>query len=170
MPKLFVVSDQRNLDELAPSLLKGRVSAGVKEAALDAIRRANPSLDPAQIAPGTVVVVPPFKGAKDTAQQDPVAAAADDLVARVRSGLELLISAAGSAEDQRTTERKELQTLLGSAVVKRLSPQVPELAANIETLRSGFKQEDTAARDQQAALHAAVGEWAGDLDVLRGLL
>lgn len=170
MPRMFVVRDQRNLAELGSVLLKGRISAGAKESALDAIRRANPSLNLDKIPPGTVVMVPPVDGLKDTSSHDPARVAADDLVSRVRGALETLTSAGAAAEDQRQGERKETQGLLSSAQIKRLSSQVPELASNIESLRSSFKEDDVAAREQQAALGAAQEQWAADLEVLRGRL
>ena len=91
MPKLFVVGDQKNLAELASVLLRARTSATARESALEAIRHANPSLDFDRIAPGTVVVVPPFGGAKDASSQDPLRRAADDLVTRVEEGVASLV-------------------------------------------------------------------------------
>lgn len=169
MPKLFVVRDQRNLAELGPALLKGRPSAALKESAFEAIRRANPSLDLDKLTPGTVVMLPPLEGARDTSSQDPAQTAAGDLLTRVRSALDSLSRAADSAEEQRVAERKEAQGVLGNAVVKRLSSQVPALAANLESQRAGSKDEDVSARKQLAALNAAQQEWEADLEVLRKL-
>jgi hypothetical protein len=170
MPKLFVVGDQKNLAELAPSLLRARTSATVRESALDAVRRANPSLDFDRITPGTVVVVPHFDGAKDVSSQDPVHRAADDLIARVEEGIVTLVAAAEAAEEQRGVEKKEAQDLFGSAAVKRLAGQVPELAANVESVRATFKEDDAAARKQIGGLREAEPLWAEDLKTLRGLL
>jgi hypothetical protein len=170
MPKLFVVGDQKNLAELAPALLRARTSAAVRASALDAIRRANPSVDFDRITPGTVVVVPRFDGAKDGSSDDPVRRAADDLTARVEEGIGSLVAAAEAAEEQRGVEKKEAQELLGSAAIKRLASQLSELGANVDSIRATFKEDDAAARNQVGALRAAQEVWAEDLKTLRGLL
>jgi hypothetical protein len=170
MPKLFVVGDQKNLAELAPALLRSRTSAAVRESALDAVRRANPSLDFDRIAPGTVVVVPRFDGAKDASSEDPVRRAADDLITRVEEGVGTLAAAAEAAEEQRGVEKKAAQELFGSAAVKRLASQLPGLAANVDSVRATFKEDDAAAKKQVGGLGEAQQLWAEDLETLRGLL
>lgn len=170
MPKLFVVGDQKNLAELAPALLRARTSAAARASALDAIRRANPSLDFDRITPGTVVVVPRFDGARDGSSDDPVRRAADELIARVEEGVGALVVAANSAEEQRGAEKKEAQDLLGSSVIKRLSGQVSGLAENVDSIRATFKDDDTTARKQLGGLSDAQQQWAEDLKTLRGLL
>jgi hypothetical protein len=169
MPRLFVVSDQKDLAELAPALLRTRISAAARESALDAVRRANPSLDFDRLAPGTVVVVPRVDGAKD-AFQDPVRSAADDIIARVEEGVASLVAAAEAAEEQRGIEKKEVQDLFGSAAIKRLAGQLPELAADVDSVRATFKDDDAAARQQISGLREAQQLWAEDLKTLRGLL
>jgi hypothetical protein len=170
MPKLFIVGDQRNLEDLASALLRARTSAVVRESALEAIRRANPSLDFDRITRGTVVVVPRFDGAKQTSSEDPIGRAADDLMTRVKGGVGSLMAAAEVAEAQRAAEKKQAQDLFGSAIVKRLTKQVPELATNVESVRATFKEDDTGARTQLTDLREAEELWAEDIDGLRGLL
>jgi hypothetical protein len=169
MPNLFVVGTRANLDELAPSLLKARLSAGARASALDAIRRANPSLDLDDIAAGTVVVVPAVEGVRPAAD-DPAASFADDLVDSVARGVELAAGVADAAEERRVAEKKEVQALLGTAAVARLAESVPELAANIESVRAAFRDDDKAAKQQLAAMKAAQEVWKEDLATLRGLL
>jgi hypothetical protein len=171
MPNVFVVGPEKNLAELAPSLLRSRTSAAVRESALDAIRSANPSLDFDRLTPGTVVLVPPIDGVKPAAAaEDPLHQAADDLVARVRDGIEALVVAAEAAEEQRVLDKKEAQDLFGTALVKRLADQSAELAANIESVRATFRQDDVEARHQLDAVHEAADTWAADLESLRDLL
>jgi hypothetical protein len=171
MPNLFVVGAEKNLAELAPSLLRSRTSAAVRESALDAIRHANPSLDFDRIKPGTVVLVPPVEGVKPAAvAKDPVHQAADDLVERVRTGFEALVAATDAAEEQRVLDKKQAQELFGTALVKRLSAQSDELTANIESVRATFKQDDVESRRQLAAVREAQEVWAADLDDLREVL
>jgi hypothetical protein len=170
MPKLFVVGDQRNLAELASALLRARAPAAVRASALDAIRRANPSLDFDRITPGTVVVVPRFDGARDGSSQDPVGRAADELIGRVEEGVAALVAAASAAEEQRGVEKKQAQELLGSAAIKRLSGQVSGLAENVESIRAAFKDDDATARKQLGGLAEAEQQWAEDLRTLRDLL
>lgn len=170
MPKLFVVENQTNLAELAPALLRARTSAAVRESALDAVRRANPSLDFDRIAPGTVVVVPRFDGAKPASSQDPARRAADDLITMVEEGVDSLLAAAEAAEAQRVVEKREAQDLFGSAALKRLAGQLPELAANVDSVRATIKEDDAGAKPQIGALRDAQQLWAEDLKILRGLL
>jgi hypothetical protein len=150
--------------------LRARSSNAVRETALDAIRRANPSLDFDRLAPGTVVVVPPIGGAKDASSQDPLRRTADELITLVEEGVATLVAAAEAAEEQRGAEKKETQDLLGSAAVKRLAGQVSELAANVDSVRATFKEDDAAAKQQVSGLRAAEQLWAEDLKALRGLL
>ena len=170
MPKLFVVGDQKNLAELASVLLRARTSATTRESALEAIRHANPSLDFNRIAPGTVVVVPPFGGAKDASSQDPLRRAADDLITRVEEGVAALVAGTEAAEEQRGVEKKQAQDLLASAAVKRLAGQLPELATNVDSVRATFKEDDAAAKKQASSVREAEQLWAEDLKRLRGLL
>jgi hypothetical protein len=138
---------------------------------LDAIREANPGLDFDRITPGTVVLVPPVEGVRPAAVTgDPVHQAADDLIARVRDGVDALVAGADAAEEQRALDKKEAQELFGTALVKRLSGQSAELATNIESVRATFKQDDVEARRQLTGVHDSRDVWTADLDALRALL
>lgn len=171
MTNLFVVGNETNLADLATTLLRSRTSATARESALAALRGANPSLDFDRIQPGTVVLVPPEVGAKTAvAGDDPLHRAGADLVDRVRTGIDALVTAAEAAEEQRGADQKSTQELLGSALVKRLSAQSPELAANVESVRATLKGDDAEAKRQQAGIQEAARAWAGDLDELTNLL
>lgn len=169
MPNLFVVTDQKDVSAVARSVLTSRASAATRSAAVEAIRRANPQLDLESLQPGTVVIVPRVTGLKARAE-DPVGDVTGDLAERVREGLEALVSAAQAGEEQRVTEKKEAQEVLGSASVKRLAASSPELEENVASVRATFKQDDAEAKRQLAAMDAAAQRWAADLEALRGLL
>ena len=169
MPKLFVVGEQKNLIELAPALLRARTDAVTRRAALAAIVKANPSLDFDNLKPGAVVLVPPVGGVRVLAD-DPGAAVADDLVARVRDAMGALAADAETAEGVRIQEKKEAQDLFGTAIVKRLSASVPELAANVESVRDTFKQDDMTSRQALSDIRDSLDSWSADLDVLRAIL
>jgi hypothetical protein len=169
MPNLFVVGTQKNLNELADDLISARTGAATRDAALRAIVKANPSLDFDRLQRGAVVVVPTVEGVKRISE-DPMTAAADDLVVRVRDGMQALAQAAEQAEAVRAQEKKETQDLFGSALVERISARVPELPINIESVRGTFKQDDVTARRALVDIRESLDTWAADLDILRGLL
>ena len=171
MPNFFVVGAEKSLAELAPTLLRSRTSASVRESALEAIRRANPGLDFDRIEPGTVVLVPPEVAVRPAAADaDPLRQAADGLVATVREGVKTLTAASEAAEEQRVQEAREMQKLLDSELVWRLSDQDPQLRANAESVLATLEQDDAETRRQLAGLQDAGEHWAADLDALRTLL
>jgi hypothetical protein len=171
MSKLFVVGEQRTLADLAPALLRSRVSKKVRESALDALARANPGLDLDRLKPGTVVVVPAVEGLRSEVRDgDPVHRAVEEMVVQVRDGIETLVAAAEAAEEARAADRKNAQELLGSSMVERLSSQSEELKGNVESARATLKNDDGDARRQLASLHEAAQEWSAGLDELRSLL
>ncbi len=169
MPNLFVVTDQQNLAGLARAVLKPRATAAVREGALDAIRRANPTLDLDRLHPGAVVVIPPVAGTRPAAD-DPAGQAVEDLAARVREGMDSLLAGVEGAEKAREAEQQEAQELFKSAVVRRLSANTPEIGANIESIRAAHKQDDADAKRAMGDLRDALDGWAADLDGLRDLL
>jgi len=172
MPRLFVVTDQPDLEALAANVLRSRVGASTRAAALEAIRRANPTLNLDRLSPGAVIVIPPVPGIRppDAAQGDPVGDVADDLVGRVREALESLSAAADAGEEARVADRREVQELLGSALVRRLATSVPAIGQNVESIRAGFKQDELDARRAQADLKDSLAALSADLEALRDLL
>jgi uncharacterized phage infection (PIP) family protein YhgE len=169
MSSFFVVGAQKNLRELVPSLIQARTPAGTRDAALAAIVRANPSLDFDHLRPGAVVLVPPVDGIKRSLDS-PTRTAADDLLQRVRDGMQALAQAAQQAEETRTEEKKEAQDLFDTALVKRIASQVAELSANIESVRETFKEDDATSHRAQADLRKSLDAWKADLEGLRHLL
>jgi len=169
MTNLFVVGAQKDLAELAPDLLRARTSARVRDAALVAIRLANPGLDLDAITPGTVVVVPAVPGVKAQAVGAPVRGPADDLSARVKDGVAMLVAATESAQKQVLLERGEAANLFADPIVKRLSAQVPELAANIESVRDTLEADGAAAEQAVSQVHESAELWIADLEGVRSV-
>jgi hypothetical protein len=169
MPNLFVVTDQRTLADLSGAVLRSRTSAGVRKAALEAIRRANPTLDLDHLSPGTVVVIPPVPGAR-AAADDPIGQAVEDLVERVQDGLASLSAGTEGAAKARETELQEARDLFTSDLVKRLAASTPEVKANVASVRATQKQDDADANRALVELRESLDGWTAELDTLRGLL
>lgn len=166
MPNLFVVGTERNLDAVADVVLRKRTAVATRAAALDAIRAANPGLDLDRIHPGTVVLVPEVTGVRPAAAGEPVHDTAGDLVARVQDGIAALMAAGEAAEEQRRIERREAEEVFGDPAVKKLSSKVPELAANLKSVRTALKAEDAEAGQGLESLRGSADAWAADLETL----
>jgi hypothetical protein len=160
---------ERNLDDLAGVVLRKRSAAATRASALEAIRAANPGLDLDRIEPGTVVLLPDVEGVRPAAAGEPVHDTAGDLIARVKDGIGALLGAGEAAEEQRRIERREAEELLADPVVKELSSQVPELLANLKSVRTSLDAEDADAGQAMEALRESVDAWAAELETLGGL-
>jgi len=169
MPNIFVVGAERNLADLADAVLRKRTAAATRESALDAIRTANPGLDLDRIDAGTVVLLPDVTGVRPVAAGEPVHEAVGDLLARVEEGLGALVAAGESAEEQRRVERREAEEVFSDPVLKRVSSQVSELAANVRSVRESLEAEDADADQAQESLRRSADDWAADLETLGGL-
>jgi len=169
MPNLFVVGAERNLADLADAVLRKRTAAATRESALEAIRTANPGLDLDRIEPGMVVLLPDVKGVKPLTAGEPVHDTAGDLVARVKEGIGVLLGAGEVAEEQRRVERHDAEEVFADPMVKKLSSNVPELAANLKSVRTSLKAEDTEAEQGLESLRQSADGWAADLEALGGL-
>jgi hypothetical protein len=169
MPNLFVVGAERNLEALADTVLRRRIAAATRVSALEAIRAANPGLDLDRIDPGTVVLVPDVKGVRPVAAAEPVQDTARDLVARVKEGIDALLAAGDAAEEQRRLERQEAEEVFADPVMKKLSKQVPELVANLKSVRKSMEAEDAEAEQALESLRQSADGWAADLEGLGSL-
>src|SRR5690349_14540191 len=110
MTNVFVVRTEQNLTDLTGAILKARSSAATRQAAVAALRAANPSLDLDRIRPGTVVLVPALEGVRGSvAGADPVSDVGADLVQRVRSAVDGLAGGVEAAEEERQAEKKAVQ-------------------------------------------------------------
>lgn len=169
MPNLFVVRAERNLADLADAVLRKRTPAATRESALEAIRAANPGLDLDRIDPGTVVLLPAVKGVRPVAAGEPVHDTAADLVARVKEGIAALLAAGEAAEEQRRHDRHEAEEIFADPVLKSLSSQVPELAANVKSTRKALEAEDAGAEQAMDSLRRSADDWTADLEALSSL-
>jgi hypothetical protein len=169
MPNLFVVGAERNLADLADTVLRKRTAAATRESALEAIRTANPGLDLDRIDAGTVVLLPDVKGVKPVAAGEPVHDTAGDLVARVKEGIGVLLGAGEVAEERRRLERHEAEEVFADPMVKKLSSKVPELAANLKSVRKSLTAEDAEAEQALESLRQSADGWAADLEALGSL-
>lgn len=171
MPKVFVITDQRDLAALASQLLTSRTRAATRVAALDALRRANPALNLDRLSPGTVVIIPPeVPGMRPAAGSDPAGEALDDLTARVGEGLTALREGFDTAGERRHVERDLANALFDSEVVQRLAHGDRLLGENIAAVVHTLDADEAQADEQRAALDEAIAEWGNDLEALRKLL
>jgi hypothetical protein len=165
----FVVQSETTVLAVADAVLKERTRKADREAAIEAIRQANPGLDLAQLKPGQVLVIPQLTGAR-AAANDPLATEIDELAALVKEGLGGLATDTDVAVEQSLREIKETTARLDSAAIRRLSEQIPAFMETVAELHTNLKTGANEARPQAAHLHAAIDTWAADLQTLRRLI
>ena len=170
MPNVFVANEKITAAGLADALLKSKVTAKNRAAALVEIGRANPGLDLSAIRPGTVVVVPQLPGLKPTATADPAGNAADDQVARLTEGLTDLLAAAEAGEEQRKRDTDAALAALDAVLATGLAERIAPLAANAESARDALISDAEEGAQNLDALRAARDGWLAGLEKLRGLL
>jgi hypothetical protein len=170
MPNMFVAAQATTLEDLAASLLRSRLSAPNRASALRAIQEANPGLDFTRIDAGTVVVVPPVAGVKNSAVKDPIGGAADGLIQLLTDGLDAFFAAVDAGESQRRVDAEQTLATLDSEAVSVVARDNQQLSANLESVRAALKDDNTVARQQHAALKQAREDWSGQLAQLRALL
>ncbi len=169
MPQVHVVSKRTDLESLAGELISSRASAATRRAAVDALRAANPGLDPARIDRGTVVLVPAAAGATRV-EADPVEGSVTDLVDRVRAGVDALVAASASGEERRTADKQATQRVLSRAAVRRAAEGSTRVAESVEEVRANLKEADAEGRRTASRLAASRERWDADLDGLAALL
>ncbi len=169
MPRLFVVSDQADAAGLARTLLGARVGAARRDAAIAALRDANPDLDLEALSPGQVVVVPDGlvtqerAGARDRG-------GISDLLAHAAESVKELAAAADRAEEQRRAEAEEVRSVLSSPEVRDLAGQVRELKRNLSSVGKTLAEQDERAQRTREHLTRSSEEWLAELDQLRALV
>jgi hypothetical protein len=168
MPKLFVITHQADAAAISQSLLGGRVGAAKREAVIAALRRANPAIDLDAVQPGTIIVIPDLPDI-NAVSEDPVAGAVDDLLTRTNGAVQQLRGAADAAEQQRRVDADEARAILGSAEVEQQSGNLPELKANVESVRAELDKDDAEAEAGREEFERASESWLRDLEVLRKL-
>lgn len=169
MPKLFVTSDQTDSQALVRALLGGRVGAARREAAIAELRRANPGLDLDRLRPGLIVVVPDEVEAGDRAD-DAVRDSVADLVSRAAVATKELPAEADRAEERRRAEADEVRAMLGSAEVRRLVPNSPQLRQNLASVARELDKQDAEANESRDALARATVGWTAELEALAKLV
>lgn len=169
MPRVHVVDKSIALDELTRSLVRPRAKVSEREAAIAAILTANPGLTLGEpVAAGTVIIVPSVVP-EVTVRDDPAENATDDLLARVRQGIDDLAAAADAGDGQREAAKKETQRLMSSSAVRRLASEQPRLAAAVDESRSDLRDAATEGRQQATRFAADKQRWNAELDDLRKL-
>ena len=168
MPRLFVVSDQGDVAALARTLLGARVGAARRDAAIAALRDANPGLQLDALRPGQVVVVPDGLATRDRADvsaQDGLSG----LLAQAAVSVKELVAAADRAEEQRRAEADEVRAVLSSPEVHQLAGQIPELKRNLSSVDKTLSEQDVRAEKTRELLSRSAEEWLADLDGLGGI-
>lgn len=164
MAKIFVVSDQANLTDLTHTLLKSKTSKKVREAAVEKIRAANPTVDLDNLQPGRILVIPDLErekpldqlpGASPAISLREAPAVLKDVVTRARAKIE------AQAEALKTT-----RTLLTSAEMKALAKQDSALKETLAAWEENAAHDADTAAQQVETLAAAVDRWAEDLATL----
>lgn len=172
MPRVFVVTDEPDIVAVAKSLLGARVAAAKRDAAIDAIRRANPALDLDRLQPGAVVFVPegPDMPARTAGAgpADPVADALDDLVARTSDALAALAVGFDAGEERRRADAEATVAVLKSPEVRKATAGNPALKENTAAVARTLAADDAAAGKDREAMGAAQKDWLEQLAVLRG--
>ena len=168
MPKLFVITDQADALALSHAVIGSRVGDVKRQAAIEALRRANPGVDLDRLRPGMVIVVPDLPDVVDRAV-DPVDASLDDLLERSREQVMALLAGADEAEVHRRREAEASRELLGSPDIRRLSGRIPRLKENAAAAAARLEQEDRNAEQDATAIREAVERWLPELEKLRAL-
>lgn len=168
--RLFVVGDERSLDDLQSSLFKSRLSARVRTEALEALRRANPGLDLDHVDRGTVVFVPDTDAVRPKASDSPAGDAADERVAALAEALDALLQGAEDGEKARREEGDEARRVLDNDVVRKLAGRQKPLAENLKSVAAVLDADDADAHQQLVRAREAQAQWLEELQELRGLL
>ncbi len=169
MPQVHVVDKRIALEDLTSSLVRPRAKAADRDLAIAAILRANPGLAVGQPVPAGTVVVIPVGVAEVRVAGDPSTEAIDDLLGRVRQGIEDLSTAAEEGEKDRTEAKKETQRVLSSSAVRRAIATQPLLQEAVDEGRADLRERDADARKASARFRTAKEQWGAELDELRAL-
>lgn len=168
--RLFVVGDERSLDDLQSSLFKSRLSARVRKEAVEALRRANPGLDLDHVDRGTVVFVPDTEAVRPKVSDSPAGDAADERVAALAEALDALMRGAEDGEKARREEGDEARRVLDNDVVRKLAGRQKPLAENLKSVAAALDADDADAQQQLVSAREAQAQWLEELQELRGLL
>jgi hypothetical protein len=169
---IVVVGTEKNFAALRPRLVAGRISTKAAGELAAAIRAANPHANLDKLTPGTVLTIPDAPNVKvrgELSLGDTLEGALEGLSNAGKTALAELTATAGEREGEAAKERKELAKTLASKELEAAGRKDQELAADLEATRKAVDEEDARAGERAAALEKAQGEWAGELDALKGL-
>lgn len=171
MLRTFVVTESMDQQALSSRLLDGRFRGGQSDAALDALKRANPHADLTKLKPGTVLFVPDGPVFKANATASVSAAFFDDFQKQVSDALNEATANLKSGIEARAADRAGVAAFLKSAAFRRIlaSDEVVKQQADEALGALGDEEEqdkrsaetfDTATRSVAAAL-AQLGKTIG---------
>ena len=166
MLRPLILKADTDLKSLAASVTDRRLKPDRADAAMARLAAANPHVDPASIAAGTVVLVPEGPGFKASAagsvQSQPFA----DFSAMATAAMEAASVALREGLDARAGERKEVTAALASAQVRRnLSGDTDVQKMADEAMRMAAQEE----ADDKQALEMFGASLQAAQDALAGL-
>jgi hypothetical protein len=168
MPADFLLNDRkRTLASLVNRHFE-KSSPEVRQKVEEAVRRANPALDPeAEIAKDTVVLIPDVPGAQRKPAElapAPAATTLPALAGEALAGLETRLKRA--ARDIRAEAQVELKALSGKSLHETLQKQAPKLARTLDAIIKTRKDEAEKSDRNAALLLEKIGRARVDLERL----
>lgn len=149
MPRTFIVTKKTSLDALGKTMLDARFQETQAAAALNELREANRHVDPANVAPGTVIVVPNTPGFKQSAGEPVSKGPRDSLRALLQGALERAVQESSAGLQARATERAEVAKALKSTAFRNAT-DLPD-ATKQQFEEAAKAMADDAKKDEEAA-------------------
>ncbi|MDX6665222.1 MAG: hypothetical protein QOG68_1428 [Solirubrobacteraceae bacterium] len=171
---VLIVGSEKNFAALRPRLFTGSVSSKVAGTVSAAITAANPGVDLAKLAPGTVLDIPgdlPSVSVDEGVALDPGAQQA--IVAVLDAGVGSVAGLAAAAKAQQAADaaaRRPVLAALGSAELRALAQKDASLASRISAAKNALAAADTTDKESQVALKQAQAQWERELTALRTLV
>lgn len=170
---VIIVGTEKNFAALRRRLFSGSVSSKVAGRVSAAIEAANPGVDLAKLAPGTVLAVPdglPHVSVGESVSFDPgsqqaIAAVLDAASASV-AGLAVASQAQQGAD---AAERKRVVAALASNAVRKQRRKDQLLGPAIAAAQKELAAAEAEDKQRQAALTQAQAQWQDELAALRAL-
>ena len=120
MLRTFVVTESMDQQTLSARLFDGRFRGGQSDAALDALKRANPHADLTKLKPGTVLFVPDGPVFKVNATASVSAAVFDDFQKQIAQALDEATADLKSGIEARAADRAGIAAFLKGAAFRRI--------------------------------------------------
>jgi hypothetical protein len=169
----LIVGEEKNLTQLNPRLFRGRVSSNAKAKVTEAIREANPHVDPNRLEPGTVLTIPdlPEVDVRGDLSLDEIS---KQTIAVATSYLQATLQEMAAAEREERKNAKAIRTKLNktltSGKVTQISRRDKSVKAMIEAARETLAAKDDKEREESALVKQAFSQWSKDLSLLRSKL